>query len=260
MTADPESPGSALASRYDRARYNPAMRPIWPWPMVLLERVAARIATLPGPVWLDAACGEGHLGTLLARRKTLVGLDWDGARLTRAQSRGYHLLMRGSVTAIPVADGSLHGIACVETLEHVPDLDRALREFTRCLTRDGYLLLTLPSVTLRSWWQMRRTRQPVYCDEHEHVRELSSVPIRGFPHRFETWARFEARLASHGLTILETEGVGFLLPMWRGPLAWLERAMNLLYRESCNRWLGRLPGIRRFPYYRLYLLRSGGAP
>ncbi|MBM4133669.1 MAG: class I SAM-dependent methyltransferase [Nitrospira sp.] len=255
-----DAPRSAPPGGYDEQRYNPAMRRVWPWPALLLESVAGWMQALPGRVWLDGACGEGHLGRLIGTSKCLVGLEIDPQRLTLAQGRPYRLLLQGSLAAIPLADASLHGIASVETLEHVSHLDRVLKECARCLCGGGYMIVTVPSVTLRSWWQMRQTGHPVYCSEREHLRELSSVPIRGFPHMFETWKEFERRFEGHGFAIVRTGGLGFLFPMWTGRLAWVERGMNLLYRESCNSWVGRLPIVRRFPYYRIYLLRRREAP
>ena len=242
----------------DETRYSPAMRRIWPWPALLLEEVAEWIKELPGDLWLDAACGEGQLGQLLGKRKSLLGLDIDWRRLGRARGHPYVALIQGSVESLPLPRGSLNGIATVETLEHVADMEAALKEFARCLRTHGYLLLTIPSVTLRSLWQMRVTGQPVYCDPKEHVREFSAVPLRGFPHMFETWQTLEARVQRHGFTVVRGGGVGVLLPMWRGRWAWIEHVMNLLYRETMNRWLGRLPVLRKFPYYRIYLLQYDG--
>jgi SAM-dependent methyltransferase len=242
----------------DHTRYNPAMRRVWPWPSMLLEEVAEWLRALPGDLWLDAACGEGQLGELLAKNKKLLGVDMDRQRLVRARPRGYWALLEASLTSLPLSDCILSGIISVETLEHVPDLDAALTEFARCLHTNGHLLLSVPSVTLRSWWQMRLTHEPVYCDPKEHIREFSAVAVRGFPHMFETWQSLEARVEGKGFVVVRAGGVGFLFPMWQGRLAWVERAMNLLYRETTNRWLGRLPLLRRFPYYRIYLLQYDG--
>ena len=225
---------------------------------MLLEQVSGWMQDLPGDLWLDGACGEGHLGELAGGRAGLLGLDIDPQRLAWARRRPYRLLLRGTLDAMPFADNSLDGIVSVETLEHVSRLDLVLKECARCLRGGGYMVVTVPSVTLRSWWQMRRTGRPVYCSEREHLRELSSVPIRWFPNMFETWEQFERRFDVQGFDIVRTGGIGFLFPMWTGRLAWVERGMNLLYRESCNRWLGQLPLVSRFPYYRLYLLRRRG--
>jgi len=253
-----ESPVFCSTPGLGRGRYDPAMRRIWPWPAVLLESVAGWIKDLPGDLWLDAACGGGQLGRLLWRQKRLLGLDLDRERLREAHVHPYQALIQGSVDCLPLASGSLDGIVSVETLEHVVDIDLALREFARCLRNNGYLVMTIPSVTVRSWWQMRVTREPAYCDPQEHVREFTAVPVRGFPHMFETWRSLEARVEKTGFAVMRAGGVGFLFPMWQRRLAWMERTMNLLYRETINRWLGRLPVLRRFPYYRIYVLRYEG--
>jgi SAM-dependent methyltransferase len=253
-----DSRGPSRTPHRDQTRYAPAIRRIWPWPAVLLEKVAEWIRGLPGDLWLDAACGQGQLGGLLGRHRSLLGLDLDWDRLRDAHVQPYHALIQGSVECLPLASGSLDGIVSVETLEHVVDMDAALGEFARCLRNNGYLVMTIPSVTVRSWWQMRVTHEPVYCDPQEHVREFSAVPIRGFPHRFETWQSLESRVQSNGFTMARAGGVGFLLPMWRGRWARAERGMNVLYRETINRWLGRLPVLRRFPYYRICLFQYTG--
>jgi len=239
-------------------RYQLHTRKVWPWPSLLVEEAARWVTTLPGEVWLDAACGTGQLGKVVKKRKSLLGLDIQHQEILCMPGSPYQKFIQGSVTTIPLEANSLDGIASLETLEHVPDMDGALQEFSRCLKDQGYLLITVPSVTLRSWWDMTWTHQPVYCDAQEHIREFSSIRIHGFPHKFETWKSLEARFRRHAFSIVHQGGVGFLLPMWEGRMAWLEHSMNLLYRESINRWIGMLPVLRRFPYFRMYVLQSQG--
>jgi len=236
-------------------RYQQQHRKIWPWPTVLVEEAARWVISLPGEIWLDAACGNGQLGKVVKKRKTLLGLDMEHQDILQIPDFPYQEFIHGSVTSIPLESNSLNGIASLETLEHVPDIDGALEEFSRCLKDKGYLLITVPSVTLRSWWEMTWTNQPVYCDAQEHVREFSSVTIKGFLHRFEHWKDLEARFHKHGFAIHHQDGVGFLFPMWKGNMAWLEHGMNLLYWETLNQWLGRFPGVRRFPYFKMYVLQ-----
>ena len=234
------------------------VRKRWPWPSLIVEKVSEWMNVLPGDVWLDAACGKGPLGKVVQRRKRIIGLDIDGERLQQAQLHHFHALTQGSITCLPLTDGSVSGIVSIETLEHIPNLEMALSEFARCLKEHGYLLLTVPSVTLRSWLAMYRDKEPVYCCDPEHVREFSAVNIHGFPHKFETWEKFEERLHSHGFQIIRRSGVGFLLPMFTGRLAWLEHGMNVIYRETLNGWLGKLPLLRKFPYYLMYLAQYQG--
>jgi ubiquinone/menaquinone biosynthesis C-methylase UbiE len=112
-----------------QTRYNPATRRIWPWPALLLEEVAECIEELPGDLWLDVACGEGQLGELVGKRKRLLGVNMDWQRLHRARTHPYTALIQGSVDSLPLTDGSVSGIASVETLEHIADMDAALGEF-----------------------------------------------------------------------------------------------------------------------------------
>ncbi len=223
--------------------------------MVLLERSAEWIAALPGSVWLDAACGEGPLASLIGKRKLLVGLDIDIPRLRRARNRPFELLTQASVTDLPFSDDSLDGIVSIETLEHVEEMSSALREFARCIKPNGYLLLTMPAVTLRSLWDMHRTGKPVYCSAGEHVRELTAVPLHGFQHRFQTFRWLESQLAAAGFSVKRRSGVGFLFPMWSRRLSFLEHSMNILYREAVNKIFRKIPGLNLFPYYRMVLSR-----
>jgi len=236
-------------------RYQPAMRAIWPWPAMLLEKAAEWIKALPKDTWLDAACGDGQLADLIGGHQQMVGLDIEPVRLRRAQHHPYDLLIQASVTGLPFADGSLGGIVSVETLEHVAEMSLALKEFSRCIKPNGYLLITMPSVTLRSLWQMRRSGEPVYCDADRHVRELSAVEVRGFQHRFQKLQWLEQQLFSNGFVLRRRGGVGCLLPMCRGVFAFMEHAMNLLYRERINNLLARLPGLNQFAYYQMFLAR-----
>ena len=102
---------------------------------------------------------------------------------------------------------------------------------------------------------MRRSGEPVYCDADRHVRELSAVEVKGFQHRFQRLQWLEHQLVCNGFVVRRRGGVGCLLPMWCGLFAFMEHAMNLLYRERVNNLLTRLPGLNQFAYYQMFLAR-----
>lgn len=52
------------------------------------------------------------------------------------------------ITAIPQPDESFDAVLCVEVLEHLPDPQAALREFSRLLRPGGALILTAPFASL----------------------------------------------------------------------------------------------------------------
>jgi ubiquinone/menaquinone biosynthesis C-methylase UbiE len=103
---------------------------------------------------LDAGAGE------LQFRKFCTHLDYvaqdfgqyDGAGNSAALQRGKwdqsQLDIVCDITAIPQPDASFDAIMCIEVLEHLPDPLSALRELTRLLKADGYLILTAPFCSL----------------------------------------------------------------------------------------------------------------
>ena len=52
------------------------------------------------------------------------------------------------ITDIPEPDGSFDAIMCIEVFEHLPDPISAIKEFSRLLKSNGYLVLTAPFCSL----------------------------------------------------------------------------------------------------------------
>jgi ubiquinone/menaquinone biosynthesis C-methylase UbiE len=52
------------------------------------------------------------------------------------------------ITAIPEPDGSFDAIMCIEVFEHLPEPIKAIKEFSRLLTKGGHLIITAPFCSL----------------------------------------------------------------------------------------------------------------
>lgn len=94
---------------------------------------------------LDVGCGPGWVTAYLRDRGAdVVGMDLSGAMLALARREcpdtGF---AAGSLTALPVADGVLGGVAAWYSLIHVPlrAVPGALTELRRVLVPGGHLLL-----------------------------------------------------------------------------------------------------------------------
>lgn len=90
---------------------------------------------------LDAACGSGrytHLA-LAHGAERVIGLDNSPAMLRQAQIP-YRVC--ASLTALPLASGSLDVILCGLAVGHLPELAPVFSEFARVLVPGGYLLLS----------------------------------------------------------------------------------------------------------------------
>ena len=98
---------------------------------------------------LDAGCGTGGFLVRLARRypkSRLLGLDLDSSACARAALKSGCPVCTGSVNELPFADGTLAAIFSADVLCHGGVNEyRALRQFHRCLAKDGWLVLNLPA-------------------------------------------------------------------------------------------------------------------
>ena len=98
-------------------------------------------APSPDAVLVDLACGGGlmapHVRRLGYRH---VGVDLGAAGLGLAREHGV-AAVRGSVLAVPLADGCADVVVCGEILEHVEDDVAVLAECARLLKPGGTLVV-----------------------------------------------------------------------------------------------------------------------
>lgn len=98
-------------------------------------------AARPGALLVDLACGGGLMAPYVARlgyRHVGVDLGVPGLRL--AGTHGV-LPVRGSVLAVPLADGCADVVVAGEILEHVEDDVAVLAEAARLLRPGGTLII-----------------------------------------------------------------------------------------------------------------------
>jgi SAM-dependent methyltransferase len=93
----------------------------------------------PGPV-LDLGCGVGHSYERLAPRVS-VGVDLDPAALA-GQERETHV---ADMRRLPFEDAAFASVLSVQSIEHVPDPERVLREVVRVLQPGGVAVLVTPN-------------------------------------------------------------------------------------------------------------------
>ncbi len=125
-------------------------------------------------VVLDIASGEGYgsalLGTVAAQ---VVGIDL-AAEAVRHASVNYGSetvsFAAGNCAAIPASDASVDVIISFETLEHIAEQDRFLREIKRVLRYGGVLILSTPNTT--AYKDIATTPNPF------HVKELHESEFR----------------------------------------------------------------------------------
>jgi 2-polyprenyl-6-hydroxyphenyl methylase/3-demethylubiquinone-9 3-methyltransferase len=104
-------------------------------------------AERPGAVLVDLACGGGLMAPYAARLGYLhVGVDLGEVGLRVAAGHGVRPV-RGSVLAVPLADGCADVVVAGEILEHVEDDVAVLAECARLLRPGGTLVLDALAAT-----------------------------------------------------------------------------------------------------------------
>jgi SAM-dependent methyltransferase len=100
----------------------------------------------PVPSALDLGCGDGRLTSEL-RAEELTVADVSEVALERARSRlpAATAVQLTPDEPLPLADGSFDLVLCVETIEHVRDVQLLLSEVRRVLRPGGRLAITTPA-------------------------------------------------------------------------------------------------------------------
>jgi ubiquinone/menaquinone biosynthesis C-methylase UbiE len=116
-------------------------------PLFLQENEDATAALIekyaPTGSWLDAACGMGDLLMRFPDRDCW-GIDISQDYLDVALDRGIQVT-NGPVEKMPFLASSFDLVTATDILEHVLDLNRAVKEMLRVLRKGGILIVRVPN-------------------------------------------------------------------------------------------------------------------
>jgi SAM-dependent methyltransferase len=154
------------------------------WYRALHARLVDALSDVSGRV-LDAGCGTGgFLAALRAGRPDLrrFGLEWAGAAAARARAKAAATVVRGSVNAMPFADGCFDAVVLADVLCHAAVEPRAaLAECRRILRPGGCLVMNMPAYAWMMSAHDRRvhnTRRITAAGGASMLREAGFTPRR----------------------------------------------------------------------------------
>lgn len=142
--------GGALRAAADRLRSTP-MHPQW---LLGPRQVPEGLSTIEGVV-LDIGAADRWVAAHVHPGARYVALDYPTTALQRYGTRPDAF---ADAAALPVASSSVDAVVCLETLEHVAALERALAEIARVLKPGGRAFLSMPFL------------YPIHDAPHDHTR------------------------------------------------------------------------------------------
>jgi SAM-dependent methyltransferase len=153
-------------------------KPTWERHVAAYKAASDLLPANASPV-LDAGCGTGHSYHLLEPRET-VGVDVAPAALAGQQRR----TIVADIRELPLPDASFASFLSVQSIEHVPDPERALAEARRVLEPGGVAIFVTPNrLTFARSDEIIDPYHEVEYDEHELralcKRYFGSVELHG---------------------------------------------------------------------------------
>jgi len=156
-----------------------------PWYQLVLKMLHSIFNSSKRQVLIEVGCGVGGFLVNISRSyKEVVGLDISSKAVYTARDlvkrSGFqekvHLVI-GDAQFLPFKEQSGDIVVCSETLEHIPDYEKAFGELIRITKNSGYLCLTVPNFLSTAFFEnliLFLIGQPSYvkshvCVEKEHV-------------------------------------------------------------------------------------------
>jgi len=212
------------------------------WSSTRIERINFNLLLpyLSGTKVLEVGCGRGNLTFTISQYAHVVTFDISRGCLNYAKELGNlegAFCFQGDVRSIPFEDSTFDTVVATEVLEHLPDLDTAMKEITRVLKPGGIVVASVPNMVmdLHPFELLIHMRNQ---DSRRHLfrllrRQESASSNLGIYDRPFLPKQFRKLLESYGFEVLKHKTS--MLYFWRLPYQQVILFMDK-YCPSTTKW------------------------
>jgi len=228
-----------------------------PFQQQILKEVLDRLRLDPMSRILDLGSGDGlNILTLIDYFLEIIAVDISLLALSRCKRTFYRFgldwrmkFITGNIVSLPFIDHSFDLIICTETLEHVVDLDAAVREISRVLKENGFVFISCPV-----YWNLIGLYKR-YNDKK--MGRLSWEPWGTHKEGLEKHMtpKLLEKLLKRSFKIVFTRGGGYILP-WFFPLFSILPKLREYDKIHLFFRLGKLPLFKKMAMH-YYILAKG---
>lgn len=197
---------------------------------------------LPEPI-LDVGCGDGLFARLAYPGKQSWGIDINPTELQRAQStRAYNTLICGNICTVDLPKQFFGSGIANCSLEHVSDLDTALRNIHGALKPNApfVLIVPTPTWTRRLAWVEAFEKFGLVGLGRAYGEALDQVFRHVHLYDAPTWTR---HLEASGFDVVKVTNIAQRSVSWTFDLLLLPSLVGYLNKRLTGRWI-LLPGLR----------------
>lgn len=197
---------------------------------------AVRAYELEEPI-LDIGCGDGVFAQLAYPGKQIWGIDVNPQEIGRAQATAaYSTLVCGSITEASLPPRFFRGAIANCSLEHVPDLDAALRNVGGALQPGSRFIIIVPSP---GWTRLLALPELLERAGLSALAQAYGDALdRVFRHlHIEDEAAWSQRLARAGFELREVAEIGGRRSSWMFDLMLYPSLLGLGVKKLTGRWV-----------------------
>jgi ubiquinone/menaquinone biosynthesis C-methylase UbiE len=175
---------------------------------------------------LDMGCGEGRFSRYFIEKGTRIySIDFSEEYIKICKNTLKNGRFKvGSITNIPFKNDNFDYIFCVDVLQHVPKLEKAIHELKRVLKKDGIIII----IDKNKFGLHKRYLIPeIFIQKYK---ELTETRYNGFkeqwfnPKRFNTLLKTEFKNSEYDYLIEKNKSIIFkIIPQLNWFVSWKAR-------------------------------------